>query len=59
MYYFLFITLKHYKSSFFSLKALKDILQHFKFVNWWIRGFIFFLCHEQVSGQLYFKIQNS
>ena len=28
------------------LKALKDILQYFKIVNWRIRGFVF-LCHEQ------------
>ena len=34
-------------------KALKDILQHFKFVNWWIRGFVFW-CHEQVL-----RIQNN
>jgi phosphatidylglycerophosphate synthase len=25
---------KHFKACFFILKALKDILQHFKFVNW-------------------------
>ena len=37
LYYFLFITLKN------ILKALKDILQHFKFVNWWIRGFVLLL----------------
>ena len=35
MYYFFFITLKDISSlDFFILKALKDILQHFKFVNW-------------------------
>ena len=39
--YFLFITLKkHFKPCFFLiLKALKDILQHFKLVNWWFRFF--------------------
>ena len=48
VYYFLFITSKkHFKPCFFVLKALKDILQHFKFVNWRIRGFVF-LSHEQV-----------
>ena len=31
----LFITLKkHFKPCFFILKALKDILQHFEFMNW-------------------------
>ena len=38
----------------------KDILQHFKFVNWRIRGFVFW-CHEQVncfecSPELWFTI---
>ena len=32
----------HFKPCFFILQALTDILQPFKFVNWWIRGFIFF-----------------
>ena len=27
---------KHFKHCFFISKALKDILQHFKFVNWWM-----------------------
>ena len=40
VYYFLFVTLKkHFKPFFFIFKALKDILQHFKFVNWWFRLF--------------------
>ena len=41
---------KHFKPCFFISKALKDILQHFKFVNWWIGEFVisFFWCHEQV-----------
>ena len=43
VYYFLFITLNYFS----ILKTLKDILQHFKFVNWWIRGFIFW-SHKQV-----------
>ena len=44
VYQFLFITLKkHFKPCFFILKALKDILQHFKFVNWWIGGFVFLM----------------
>ena len=34
---------KHFKPCFFILKAFKDILQHFKFVNWWIRGFVFLM----------------
>ena len=34
---------KHLKPCFFILKALKNILQHFKFVNWWIRGFVFLM----------------
>ena len=38
--YFLFITLKNILSLvFLILKALKDILQHFKLVNWWFRFF--------------------
>ena len=50
VYYLSFISLKkHFKPCFFILKALKDILQHFKFVNWWVRGFPFFWCHEQVK----------
>ena len=39
MYYFLFITLKNILSLVFFLKALKDILQHFKSVNSWFRFF--------------------
>ena len=34
---------KHFKTYFFILKALKDILQHFKFMNWKIGGFVFFI----------------
>ena len=34
---------KHVKPCFFLLKTLKDILQHFKFVNCWIRVFVFLL----------------
>ena len=30
---------KYFKPCFFILKALEDILQHFKFVNWWFRFF--------------------
>ena len=45
VYYFLFVTLKTF--SFFILKAFKDILQHFKscfkFLNWWIGGFVFLM----------------
>ena len=36
---------KYFKPCLFILKALKDILQHFKFVNWRIRVFVFW-CHE-------------
>ena len=44
VYYFLFITWKkHSKSCFLILKSFKDILQHFKFVNSWIGGFLFFM----------------
>ena len=35
--------IKHFKPCLFILKVLKDILQHFKFVNWWIRGFVFLM----------------
>ena len=38
---------KHFQPCFFILKALKGILQNFKFVNWRIR-FLIFWCHEQV-----------
>ena len=34
---------KHFQRYFFILKALKDILQHFEFMNWWIRGFVFLM----------------
>ena len=34
---------KHFKPCLFNLKALKDILQHFEFVNWWIGGFVFLM----------------
>ena len=43
VYYFLSYFKKHFKPCFFILKALKDPLQHFKFVNWWIRGFVFLM----------------
>ena len=54
MYYFLFLIYyfkKHFKSCLFILKALKDILQHFKFVNWWIHGFGFF----SITNRLYLE----
>ena len=55
MYYFLSITWKNILSlAFFILEALKVILQHFIFVNWWIRGFLF-LCHEQVISLVSFS----
>ena len=46
---------KHLKSCFFILKALKDILQHFKFVNWRIGKLVvsFLWCHEQVIHYLH------
>ena len=44
---------KHFKP-FFILKALKDILQHFKFVNWWSRGFVFFLSRTILLNPLCF-----
>ena len=49
VYYFLFLKYfkKHFKPCFFILKALKDILQYFKFVNWRIRGFVTW-CHVKV-----------
>ena len=45
VYYFLYIYYfkKHFNPSFFILKALKDILQHFKLVNWLIGGFVFLM----------------
>ena len=57
----LFLTLKkHFQPCFFILKALKDILQHFKFVNWWIGEFVvlFFWCHEQVKHHMFSRILN-
>ena len=45
---------KHYKPCLFISKPLKDILQHFKFVNWWIRGFVFF----DVMNRLFFNSSN-
>ena len=45
---FCLFPLKHFKPCFFISKAfLKDILQHFKFVNWWFLGFVSW-CYEQV-----------
>ena len=49
VYYFFFLTLQTFEALLFILKALKDILKPFKFVNWLIRGFGFW-CHEQVIG---------
>ena len=40
---------KHFKPCFFILKALKDILQHFKFVTWRFRFF-------DVTNRLYFAM---
>ena len=40
---------KHFQPCIFIWKALKNILQHFKFVNWGIRGFILFLI--SITGQ--------
>ena len=34
---------KHFKLCFFTLVALKDILQYSKFVNWRIRGLVFLM----------------
>ena len=54
VYYFLFNTLKNILSlAFFILKAFKDILHHFKFVNWQIGEFVvsFFSCQEQVTNR--------
>ena len=49
VYFFLFVTLKnHFRPCFFIQKVLKDILQKFRLVNWWIRGFVFW-CHENIS----------
>ena len=36
---------------------LKDILQQFKFVNWRIRGFVFW-CHEQVISEPFYFFSN-
>ena len=47
---------KHFKPFFFILKALKDILQHFKFVNWRIAGFIFFMSR---TGYMFLSIEGS
>ena len=33
----------HFKPYFLILEALKDILQHFNFENWWIRSFVFLM----------------
>ena len=36
----LFLIQRHFHPKLFILKAWKDILQHFKFVNWWICLFV-------------------
>ena len=40
VYFFSYYFKKHFKPHFFIKKALKDILQHFKFMNWWIGEFV-------------------
>ena len=40
---------KHFKHCFFISKALKDILQHFKFMNWWFRFLHSFSCTVTVK----------
>ena len=52
VYYFLFITLKTFKPCFFILKALNDILQHFRFLNWWIGGFVFLMSGTGYSSDV-------
>ena len=47
MYYFLLIIIINLKKLSIAF-SFKDILQYFKFVNWWIRGFVFW-CHEQIT----------
>ena len=37
----------------FHFKALKDILQHFKFVNWRIRGFVFLISRTSYIFRYY------
>ena len=57
VYYFLSITLKkHFKSCFFILKALKDILQHF---NLWIRGFSFFDVTNRLNVHWFLSVSQS
>ena len=41
--YLIYYFKKHFKPCFFILKALKDILQHFKFMNWWIGDFVYLM----------------
>ena len=41
---------EHFKTCFFILKDLEDILQHFESVNWWIGEFVF-LCYEQITNK--------
>jgi hypothetical protein len=43
VYYFLFFTLKAFQALLFHFKGLKDILQHFKFVNWSVNLWFRFL----------------
>ena len=38
---------KHLKSHFFILNALKDILQHYEFVDWRVRGFVFLMSQTE------------
>ena len=48
---------KHFKPCFSILKAFKDISKHLKFVNWWIRGFVFFMSRIDYSMGLWFWVQ--
>ena len=46
-----------FKPGFFILKALKGILQHFKFVNWWICSFVGFFFMSR-TGYTYKCVKN-
>ena len=53
VYVFLFISVKtNFKPYFFILKAFEDILQHIKFVNWRIGGFIFFGVSNRLKNSI-------
>ena len=54
--FFIYYFKKYFKPCYFISNTLKDILQHSKFVNWWIHGLGFLMSR---TGYLFFGRINS